>query len=365
MAINVDAYRKLQEHLDKMPVGYPATKSGIEINILKTIFTEEEANVATYLDYKHKSVNKIFEDLKGEVGNLEILTQILDGIVAKGGISRITRDGQSQYAVLPLVLWGMYEQQLKRLSPDFLQNFGQYFQGEFMNEFATSKVPRMRVIPIEESIKIEHHVATYDELQQLIEQAGEHIAMQECICRKVMDLQGKNCQITNRREVCMSLGDLADLYIKEGWGRQVTQEEALTLAKKSVDEGLVLMPGNQQEAEFICACCSDCCGMLSALKYHPRPVDFVASNFFAKVDPELCTGLGTCVDRCPMEAVKMEDGIASVNMARCIGCGLCVPTCAEDAIFLVKKEPEMIPPQTEDDFFDLILADKTAVQSAQ
>ncbi|NCF68734.1 MAG: 4Fe-4S dicluster domain-containing protein [Chloroflexi bacterium] len=364
MTINVDAYRRLQEHLDKMPVGFPATQSGVEINILKTIFTEEEAKVATYLDYKHKAVDEIYRLAEGEVESVEALTQILDGIVAKGGISRITRDDQIQYAVLPLVLWGMYEQQLKRLSPDFLLNFGQYFQTEFAAEMATSKVPKMRVIPIEESIKVEHHVATYDELQHLIEQAGDRIAMQECICRKVRDLQGEHCQITDRREVCMSLGDLADLYINEGWGRQVKQEEALALAAKSVDEGLVLMPANQQEAEFICACCTDCCGMLSALKYHPRPVDIVASNFFAKVDPELCTGLGTCVDRCPMEAVKMEGGLASVNMARCIGCGLCVPTCAEEAIILEKKEQEMIPPQTEEDFLELIMADKMAVQSS-
>jgi NAD-dependent dihydropyrimidine dehydrogenase PreA subunit len=281
--------------------------------------------------------------------------------VAKGGISRRKKDNQTQYAVLPLVLWGIYEHQLKRLTPEFLLNFGQYMQTEFGYELATSEVPKMRVIPIEESIKIEHHVATYDELQHLIEQAGDHVAIQECICRKVNDFQGKNCQATDRREVCMSLGDLADLYIKEGWGRQVSQEEALEISRKSVDDGLVLMPGNQQEAEFICACCSDCCGMLSMIKMHPRPADIVASNFFAQVDAELCTGLGTCVDRCPMEAVKMEDGFALVNLARCIGCGLCVPTCPENAIFLVKKEQEIVPPETEEDFFDLILAGKTSI----
>ena len=41
-----DVYRKLQEHLDNMPVAYPATKSGVEIRLLKHLFTEREAELA-------------------------------------------------------------------------------------------------------------------------------------------------------------------------------------------------------------------------------------------------------------------------------------------------------------------------------
>lgn len=361
MAAEADAYRKLQEHLDNMPVGYPSTESGVEINLLKTIFTSEEAIIATHLDYKHKTVDQIFETAKGDVGSKEELTRILDGIVAKGGISRRERQGKKQYAVLPLVLWGMYEQQLKRLSPDFLLNFGQYMQNEFGYELATSKLPKMRVIPVEESIKVEHHIATYDELRHLIQRAGDHIAIQECICRKVNDLQDKHCQATDRRELCMSLGDLADLYIEEGWGRQISPEEALEMARRSEEEGLVLMPGNQQQANFMCACCADCCGMLSVLKNFPRSADMVASNYYAQVNTELCTGSGTCVKRCPMEAVKMDDTVASVDLGRCIGCGLCVPTCPENAMLLVQKAQKTVPPLTEEDYFDLILAGKQIV----
>ena len=35
MTEEADIYRRLQEHLDKMPVGFPATESGVEIKILK------------------------------------------------------------------------------------------------------------------------------------------------------------------------------------------------------------------------------------------------------------------------------------------------------------------------------------------
>jgi len=358
MTAEKDAYRELQEHLDKMPIGYPATQSGVEINLLKTIFTPQEAKVATHLDYKHRAVDQIFETAKAEAGSENELTRILDGIVAKGGISRRTRDNQKQYAVLPLALWGMYEYQLKRLSPEFLMNFGQYIQNEFGYELATSRVPKMRVIPVEESVVAEQQVATYDELRHLIKQAGDQIGIQECMCRKVMDLQGKPCHSTDRREVCMSFGDLAELYIEEGWGRRISQEDAYGFARQSEEEGLVLMPGNEQEAAFMCACCSDCCGMLSVMKYSPRPADVVASNYYAQVNTELCQGCETCVGHCPMEAVSVADAVSSVDLARCIGCGLCVPTCPENAMLLAKKAQEMVPPKTEEDLFDMILTDK-------
>jgi Fe-S-cluster-containing hydrogenase component 2 len=345
-----------------MPVGYPATKSGVEINLLKAIFTPEQAKISTHLDYKHKTVDQIFETAKDEVGSKEELRRILDEIVPKGGISRRERDGKEQYAVIPLVLWGMYEYQLKRLTPEFLGDLGQYLQSEFGYELATAKLPKMRVIPIEESVEAEHRIATYDELRHLIERSREHLAIQECICKKVNDLQGKPCRVTDRREVCMSFGDLADLYTKEGWGRKISQGEAFEIARKSEEEGLVLMPGNEQEAAFICACCGDCCGMLSMAKNFPRPAEIVASNYYAQVDTELCKGCRTCVKRCQTEAVKVENKISSVDLARCIGCGLCVPTCPENARCLVKKAKETVPPETEENLFDAIMAGKKTQQ---
>lgn len=282
--------------------------------------------------------------------------------MAKGGITRRERDGKEQYAVVPLVLWGMYEYQLKRLTPEFLNNFGQYMQDEFGYELATSNIPKMRVIPVEKSVKVEHQIATYDELRQLIEQSGNHISVQECMCKKVNDQRGKSCQVTDRREVCMSFGDLSDLYAKEGWGRKISQEEAFEIARKSEEEGLVLMSGNAKETTFVCACCGDCCGMLFMMKQFPKPAEVVGSNYYAQVDTELYKGSETCVTRCPIEAVKVEEKLSSVNLARCIGFGLCVPTCPENAISLVKKSKETVPPATEEDLYDAIMAYKQTLR---
>jgi ferredoxin len=364
MAAEKDAYRRLQEHLDKMPVGFPPTKTGVEIDLLKAIFGPHEASIATHLGYKHKTVDQIFQTASGEVHSRDELVRVLDTAVAKGGVSRRERDGRAQYAVMPLLLWGMYEHQLKRLNPEFLSDVSEYMSGEFALELATARLPKMRVIPIEESVEAEHQVATYDELRHLIDQAGDHIAIQDCICRKIADMQGRHCQATDRREVCMSLGDLADLYVEEGWGRKISQQEALEIARKNEEEGLVLMPGNEQEAAFMCACCSDCCGMLSMMKNVPKPAAVVASNYYAQVNAAQCTGCGTCVERCPTDAIaSAAKGVdaTSIDLDRCIGCGLCVPTCPENAMSLVKKPQEVVPPRTIEELYDAELAQKSTL----
>ncbi len=51
MSKESDVYRELQQHLDKLPIGFPATETGVEIRILKQLFTPEEAKAATKLGF--------------------------------------------------------------------------------------------------------------------------------------------------------------------------------------------------------------------------------------------------------------------------------------------------------------------------
>ena len=53
-------YVKLQKHLDNQAVGFPATRSGAEIKLLKHIFTPEEAEIACCLSYKFEPLETIF-----------------------------------------------------------------------------------------------------------------------------------------------------------------------------------------------------------------------------------------------------------------------------------------------------------------
>jgi MinD superfamily P-loop ATPase len=64
--------------------------------------------------------------------------------------------------------------------------------------------------------------------------------------------------------------------------------------------------------------------------------DFVGGNE-AVIDPERCTGCGTCLDLCRFDAVDEKEGGYSVDSLNCEGCGVCVDLCPESAIDFPRK----------------------------
>jgi ferredoxin len=356
--LNDFAYKKLQKHLDKQAVGFPATRSGAEIKILKHIFTPQEAEIACCLDYRFEPLETIMDRAGHLVKSVEDLEEHLENILKKGGIESKTKNGKAHYCNAPLVV-GMYEFQLNRLTPEFIEAFGEYTSDKkYGIEFLSTKLPMMRTIPVAKSIQPQHHVSTYDEVMSMLQTAEAPFAIHECICRKKKALQGHTCKATNRKETCLSMGSMAQTAIKAGAGREISREEATSFIEQNQKEGLVLQPSNSEKIEFICSCCGCCCGMLGIYQDLPKPLDFWATNYYAAVDEKSCESCGLCVKRCQVEAVAIAEKKqpAAVNRGRCLGCGLCVPACPTKAITLVKKPAEVKPPETREQLHE-ILAD--------
>ena len=125
----------------------------------------------------------------------------------------------------------------------------------------------------------------------------------------------------------MAFGAGAYFYVENGLGREVTQEEALRILRGAMEAGLVLQPGNGQKAWNLCMCCGCCCALLKMLKKMEKPAEVAHTNFHARVIPQDCTACSLCEDRCPMDAISVDE-TAVVNRDRCIGCGVCVGICA-------------------------------------
>lgn len=356
MKTEENIYRDLQKHLNKQAVGFPATKSGVELRILKRFFSPEEARLALHLSYQPQPISSIYESTKSGDISLADLENMLNRMVRNGAIGQLEKGKEIHYFTMPFVI-GMYEWQLNKLTPEFLDDVAEYASSKnFGLEFLSTKLPQMRTIPVEQSIKVDHYVTTYDSLRDIIENTDGPIGINECICRKAAAIRGNPCKKTSRLETCMVLGSWAKLAIEGGVSRSISKEEALEIARENEAEGLVLQPSNDQKVEFICACCGCCCGILSIHKILPKPVDFWSSNYYSVVNEESCIGCGDCVQRCQVDAAKIDEktGICRINLDRCIGCGNCVVSCPSGAISLIKKEKQVTPPKDSEDLYKII-----------
>ena len=360
-------YRDLQEHLDRAPVGYPATESGADIRFLKHFFTPEEAKVATQLsNIKLEPIKQIYKRVKksGISVSIEELQQMLNQMMQKGTIL-VYKEGYTEphYKNAGVSAGGMYDFQVDRLTKDLVNDFQQYHTESFARVENTGRVrvPQLRTIPVEKSVPLpdKYQVSTYDNVRNLVENAAGPLAVANCVCRQTKDFQGQSCTHSDLREVCLQIGtDHAKQYVDMGIARYITKEEAFDLLEKSQEAGFILQPENSQRPETICICCGDCCGLLSGVLKSPRPADLYAANYYVEVNPELCTGCGTCVKRCQLEARVIVEGVSTVNLDRCIGCGNCVVTCESNATQLRKKEEELVPPKDKDATYMTIMSRK-------
>lgn len=336
-----DIYRELQRHLDRMPVGFPATQSGVEIRILKHLFTPEEARVALCLSAIPEPISLVHRRIRGEM-SLDELRGTLDRMAERGAIRRFgtaegARYGKSIFAI------GMYEAQVNRLTEEFERDARQYLQEAFGGALHTTNTPQFRTVPINQAIMPERGIASYDDIRTAVGESEGPFAVLNCICRQGKDLLGEPCRQTHDRENCLTLGVAARAVAEQGVGRSVSREEMLGMLDRADHEGLVLEPQNTRNPLFVCCCCGCCCGVLTTAKALPRPAEFFSTNYEAAVDASICQECGTCAARCQMDALATDGGAARVDLSRCIGCGLCVSTCPSGAMRLRKRQRERVP----------------------
>ena len=145
-----ELYRELQRHLDRMPVPYPATESGVEIRILQQLFTPEEARLALCLSAIPEPLETIHRRTPREMSR-EQLGEALDRMAEKGSIQKLSVKGRPRYGKSPLVL-GMYEGQVDRLTPALERDVRAYFDETFGRALHTLRTPQMRTVPVHKSI---------------------------------------------------------------------------------------------------------------------------------------------------------------------------------------------------------------------
>jgi ferredoxin len=313
-----------------MPAGYPRTESGVEMRILRRLFTPDDAELTLHLTLIPEEPRVIARRAKIPI---EELARRLEAMAEKGLIFSIYPEGKpAQYQAQQFVV-GFWEGQVNKLDRELIQDFEEYLPILF-DAGSWKRAPQLRTIPVGQSIRVQTEVMSYEQAEALVN-AQERFAVANCICRQEMRILGEGCD--KPEESCLSFGVVAEHVAHTGRGRAISQDESLAILQRAEDAGLVLQPANAKDPVFLCACCGCCCGVLRSLKLYPAPASLASSAFEASLDTETCQGCGTCAERCQMEAVYLDDGQAVLDLSRCIGCGLCVTTCPSDSLSLARK----------------------------
>lgn len=341
-------YERLREQMDQYSTGFPSTESGVEIKILNKLFTEEEAQL--YLDLS--LLLEAPDSVAARTGRSpEDAAEKMETMAKKGLLFRHTKNGLKRYSAVPFVI-GSYEFQLKHMDKELAELTNAFMEEAFLSSMSNNVVP-LRTIPVKKSFDVVHKVAAYEDAKEIIN-SKKKIAVADCICRQQQSLLDKGCD--KPREVCLMFGSHADYYVENNMARFIEAEEALEILDKCEKAGLVNQPANMVNPGGMCNCCGDCCGVLRALNLLPNPGELVYNKYWATTDQEACSACEVCLDRCQMNAIKIEENNAAVvDHARCIGCGLCVTTCPMDAIRLEEKplELQVAPPATGQDLMSI------------
>lgn len=329
----VNVYESLANHLNRLPAGFPRTESGVEMRILRRLFTPEEASLAPLLSLKPETPAEIAERSGGK--SAQEMAQKLEEMARKGLIFRLRKGAEARYMAAQFVI-GIWEYHVNDLDPELIRDMNEYIP-HFFDQSYHARTPQLRTIPVSGAITATQSVMPYEEARRIIAEQ-EKIVVAPCICRKEHQMTGHGCD--RPMESCLVFGAGATYYEDNALGRPIDQDEALMILQRAEQAGLVLQPSNAQKVVNICTCCGCCCQILKNLKRLPKPAEFVASNYYAAVDHDRCSGCETCLERCQMDAIKMEGGAALIDQERCIGCGLCVPTCPDEAIALLAKKDD-------------------------
>lgn len=349
-------YHQLRKEIDtRMPVGLPASEDHSEIDLLKQLFTPEEAALAIHLSALPEPLKKLHKRVTKAGLHLpeERLERMLDGMVRKGVIFGGKMFPKPKHYSLGQFAVGIYEFQVDRQTRDMAEQVEKYMLGTFYREFFKKDRPlQMRTVPVAASVAApEFHISPYDDIRELVHRAPDPIVVIDCVCKQSKDLLKEPCSLSDIRNNCMLFGRAAEFVMEREVpsARTVTGKELLSLLEQFENAGFVLQPQNTQNPSFVCACCGCCCNVLQGFKKFPRPAEYFNSNYQAAVDASSCTGCEACVPRCQMEALSMDSkGRASVNPDRCIGCGNCVTTCPVDAIKLAPGARRHVPPSSHD-----------------
>jgi ferredoxin len=341
---------------------------------------EEELDFVTAFA---KKPSQTMEELKESTGlPEEEIDRLATSLAGKGLIfNQPNSAGVMVYRILPLMTVGVLEykfmgdlkgddkeKELAQLFEKLIAEVREQIQANYDNLVPMFKsappvdrtVPTrttedgkpIRVISLDKKVDVpEEFVLPSQTVEEIIEKFDD-IAVGHCFCRQRHKTLGDTCELNAPMLTCFTFGKSARHVVAQGFAKMVTKEEALKIMKEAEEVGLVhkaFHPGSNvsRPETSICNCCKDCCDTFNFWREGALPL-INSTYYLSVIDQDLCTGCGVCVERCPTDAITLNDeGVAERDEASCVGCGICARFCPEQAVSLKEglRRVFVLPPR--------------------
>jgi NAD-dependent dihydropyrimidine dehydrogenase PreA subunit len=350
--------------------------------ILKHVIQDAEEELDLIYAFR-QNASQTMEQLR-ESSDLpeEKIDQLANSLAKKGLIfNQPSSAGIMVYRLLPLMTVGLMEytfmgelkgdkreQELAELFEKLLEDVRDQVQKNYDNMVPMFKMapPVDRTVPVRttedgetiRTIRLDKPVEVPEEFvlpSQTVEEIinkFEDIAVGRCFCRQRRKMLGEPCATDAPMMNCFTFGKSARHTAAQGFAKKVSKEEALKIMKEAEEAGLVhkaFHPGSNisRPETSICNCCKDCCDTLNVWRQGALPL-INSTYYLSVIDQDACTGCGICVDRCPTEAIELnDDEKAERDENSCFGCGICARFCPEEAISLKEglRKVFILPPR--------------------
>jgi electron transport complex protein RnfB len=199
-------------------------------------------------------------------------------------------------------------------------------------------------VPVDTSVTEKDTVRGYDMIRELVRGQGNgpYVAA-PCICRVEQEKKGN--EVNRPIDTCLVFGLMAEYYIDNGIGKELTEDELMEKLTECEKANLVPFSTNSKTIANMCMCDKDFCQLFRNLRKIEKPAQEVHAAFSVKIEAELCNGCKKCTSKCQIDAIIATDiqaakktKIHEIDPNRCIGCGLCVAACSQQAISMQLKD---------------------------
>lgn len=364
-----EAYVKMRALIHTFGQGSGNICDAFSFQGITTLLTEDQAQAYVDMPYGVRFSAMDFQSHSGR--SLDECTQYCEDIARIGYLQRYeTSEGPKYHHIgyfqgteeypFDSVLWNEDHEWLPgHMGVDHVEDFG------------SSGTPNFYTVPCGANVVREgESLPLHDDIGKFIRGKSKY-AVAPCMCRYlwVRDhypeteqpdfeeyLNGDlseyvSPELGHRVETCLQCGDEAEYWIYKGLAREITEEEAVGILDRAVEDGFMIHSLFHEDHGTICCCHEDAhCLIIDSYtaigeeeqNWSQKPAFQQISHYMLEVDYDKCIKCGKCAERCPLHAISMEgeDGAPKVS-SRCERCGQCAMMCQQGARKLSRRPEDM------------------------